>query len=328
MDGVINVLKPAGMTSHDVVSVFRRILGIRRIGHTGTLDPMAAGVLVLCVGAATKAVEYIEADDKAYRCEMILGTATDTGDIWGNVIGGDREAALAVTEEQAAGALNEAAGVKRQYPPMYSAVKKNGRRLYEYARKGETVEVEPRTVTIGSVRPVSVFHEPARVLFDVECSKGTYIRSVCMDIGERLGCGAAMSCLVRTRSGRLGIGGSVTIEEVIAHAASSEAVSADEILSKKRDKPLTADMSRFLIPVDEMLTGFGSVRLEDKECRSYVNGGRIALRSVRVERKNSMRDGAKYENMYLVYGPENRFYGTALYDKNKRIFTVGKVFFR
>lgn len=328
MDGFINLLKPAGMTSHDAVSALRRILRMKKIGHTGTLDPMAAGVLVMCVGAGTKAAEYLEADDKSYRCELLLGIETDTGDIWGNIINENKNAAVSVTEDQVRNTLSSMKGIQQQYPPMYSAVRKNGRHLYEYARKGETVEVEPRTININDIRPVYIFHEPGRVIFDVDCSKGTYIRTVCTDVGEKLSCGAAMSCLVRTRSGRFFAEDSVTIEQLCERVSTAEGINIKDVLAKRNDAPLTADMSGFIMPADSMLEGFGSIILGKNESRKYVNGGKIALRNCEDVKRNSRQNSSKYGNVYLVYGPENRFFGTALYDKNRKIFTVGKVFFR
>ncbi len=328
MDGFINLLKPAGMTSHDAVSALRRILRMKKIGHTGTLDPMAAGVLVMCVGAGTKAAEYLEADSKSYRCELLLGVETDTGDIWGSIINENRNAAALVTENQVRNVLSSMKGIQQQYPPMYSAVRKNGRHLYEYARKGETVEVEPRTININDIRPVHIFHEPGRVIFDVDCSKGTYIRTVCTDIGKKLSCGAAMSCLVRTRSGKFFAEDSVTIEQLCARVSDAEGINIDDVLARRNDNPLTADMSDFIMPADSMLEGFGSIILNENESRKYVNGGKIALRNCEDVKRNSRQKGSKYENVYLVYDTENRFFGTALFDKNGKIFTVGKVFFR
>ncbi len=231
MNGFINLLKPAGMTSHDVVSALRRILGIKKIGHTGTLDPMAAGVLPMCIGKATRAAEYLESDRKRYRCELLLGAASDTADVWGRVCLQGCGAAGRLTAQQVSDAILSLKGPQLQYPPMYSAVRKNGKHLYEYAREGITVEVEPRSIVIYDIYPVRIFHEPLRVIFDVECSKGTYIRTICREIGEILGCGAIMTFLVRTRSGAFDIADSVTLEEIIERIAQNEGLTAGQVIN-------------------------------------------------------------------------------------------------
>lgn len=331
MDGFINLLKPAGMTSHDAVSTLRRILCTKKIGHTGTLDPMAAGVLSICVGAATRAAEYVECDIKAYRCELRLGIVTDTGDIWGTPA--DTAEMLPrspgdITGQEVTAALLSMKGIKEQYPPMYSAVRKNGRHLYEYARNGEKVEIEPRRITIFDIAPVAVFREPGRVVFDVVCSKGTYVRSICTDLGEKLGCGAAMSFLVRTKSGSFDIKDAVTLEELLGYISEKEGVAPDEILKKRRESSLEYDLSRFITPVDRHLDGFGIICLDEEEQVKYVNGGRLSPHKVAVKKENSLPENTQYKDMYRVYGTADRFLGTAVYDHEKKNFKAGKVFFR
>lgn len=331
MDGFINLLKPAGMTSHDAVSALRRILCTKKIGHTGTLDPMAAGVLSMCVGAATRAAEYVECDEKAYRCELLLGTVTDTGDIWGSPVepaGRARVPVEDITADMVIEALRSMEGEQDQYPPMYSAIRKNGKHLYEYARNGEKVEIEPRRITVRRIEPVAVFHEPGRVIFDVECSKGTYIRSICTDIGEKLGCGAAMSFLVRTRSGSFRMNDSVTLEELAEHVSRHENISVEDIYAKRRDSAFDYDMSRFIVPIDERLEDFGVIALNEEEQAKYVNGGKLSPAKVTVKKENSLKSGKKYSDMYCVYGAAGQFLGTAVYDREKRNFKAGKVFFR
>ncbi|MCL6635423.1 MAG: tRNA pseudouridine(55) synthase TruB [Peptococcaceae bacterium] len=219
MDGVLNVLKPPGMTSHDVVDYIRRTAGIKKAGHTGTLDPGASGVLVVCLGRATRLARYLPGDDKEYRAEMTLGVTTATADSFGAVL--DRRDASAVTGEQLRLALATFTGAIEQVPPMTSAVKHRGRKLYELARAGVEVERPARTVTIRSLRFIRGdgwgTKEP-RVFIHVTCSKGTYIRTLCEDIGRRLGCGAFMSFLVRTRDGACTIEDAVTLEEIRAAA--------------------------------------------------------------------------------------------------------------
>lgn len=218
LDGVLNVLKAPGCTSHDVVAAARRLLGVRRIGHTGTLDPGAAGVLVLCVGRATRLVELLQDQDKAYRAEMVLGVRTDSQDSFGKPISVQRD--MRVSREVLDAVLSRFVGAIEQVPPMTSALRHKGRRLYELAREGVEVERAPRPVHIASLRIVRV--EPdapvltfgTRVMIDIVCSKGTYVRTLCADIGDALGCGAYMSFLLRTRSGGFDLAHARTLEEL------------------------------------------------------------------------------------------------------------------
>lgn len=328
LDGFINLLKPAGMTSHDAISALRRILRTKKIGHTGTLDPMAAGVLPICVGRTTRAAEYLEADRKRYRCELLLGAASDTGDIWGEVSYEGRDAAGRVTAEQMEEAILSMKGDQLQYPPMYSAVRKDGRRLYEYAREGVSIEVEPRAITIYEIAPVHIFHEPMRVLFDIECSKGTYIRTVCEDIGKKLGCGAVMTFLARTRSGDFRIEESVTLEEMIDEVCRKENLTYEQVTDPGKKAPeLNSELS-FIIPPGDMLSDFGAVVLSPEEMKKYVNGGKIALRNAKILRKNKRESDDRFRNVYSVYNQDGMFAGTAEFDKKRKIFTTGKVFFR
>lgn len=222
-EGLLNVLKAPGYTSHDVVARVRRLLGVRRIGHTGTLDPGAAGVLVLCVGRATRLVELLQAEDKAYRVEMVLGVHTDSHDAFGQPLAIRR--GLRVPRERLEEAAARFVGDILQVPPMTSAIKHQGRRLYELARQGIEVARPPRRVRIHALRIVRVEpDEPeltfgTRVLFDVVCSKGTYVRSLCADLGAALGLGAYMSFLLRTRVGAFDLADAQTLEELERDAA-------------------------------------------------------------------------------------------------------------
>lgn len=198
--GIMNVYKEAGYTSHDVVAKLRGIVGQRKIGHTGTLDPAAEGVLPVCLGAATKVCDMLTDLDKSYRAVMMLGVRTDTQDMTGTVLSrSEVEADEAAVRQVLAGFL----GQQEQVPPMYSARKVNGKRLYELAREGKEVERKARPVCFYRIEPVRI--ELPEAEFDVTCSKGTYIRTLCADAGERLGCGGCMKSLVRTRVGRFGI---------------------------------------------------------------------------------------------------------------------------
>jgi tRNA pseudouridine55 synthase len=210
MDGILIVDKPQGMTSHDVVDFIRRRFNIKKVGHAGTLDPMATGVLVMLVGKATKLSGELMAHDKEYDAEMTLGQSSDTGDAWGKVEVTDPD--ISFTRPEIEKAFREFIGEIDQTPPMYSAVKHNGRKLYELARKGITVDVKPRKIIIKSLNIKSI--ALPQVEFSVTCSKGTYIRQLCIDIGAKLGSSALLSKLRRTRSGRFGIGEAISMSEL------------------------------------------------------------------------------------------------------------------
>jgi len=240
--GVINVLKPPGMTSHDVVNFLRRLFQIKKIGHSGTLDPAAAGVLPVFIGKAAKAIEFFMDDDKEYIAEMRFGVTTDTGDLDGNVTNISK---VNITKSHLEETLKQFTGEISQVPPMYSAVRYKGKKLYELARKGIVVERKPRNVKIYSLDLIDYSHDTAIV--KVACSKGTYIRTLCEDIGNMLGCGACLSCLVRTSSGPFKIENSFTLEEI-----------QDAVLNGKLDD--------VLLPVDRFLEKMPKVNLAvDKE---------------------------------------------------------------
>ena len=207
--------KPAGITSHDVVARVRRILGTRKVGHTGTLDPFATGVLPVAVNDGTKAIPFLDEGTKAYEAVMQLGVTTDTLDMTGAIM---QEADWrAVTPEDVTAALQEFSGTITQVPPMYSAIKRDGQPLYKLARQGQTVEREPRTIMIFSL--VMTSFAPPLVSFSVICSRGTYVRTLADDIGRRLGCGAALKGLRRTASGPFAISDAVTLEQLEEAAA-------------------------------------------------------------------------------------------------------------
>jgi tRNA pseudouridine55 synthase len=212
--GVIVVDKPGGMTSAHVVSRARRALSEKAIGHTGTLDPMATGVLPLCIGEATKLAGWLLAEDKSYEGELELGIATDTYDIEGKVLTRREAAAAAVDEAALRAGMAQLTGTLDQVPPMYSAIKQQGRRLFELARAGEEVERAPRRVHVARFALTSF--TPPRARFAVDCEKGTYVRSLVRDLGEALGCGATLTALRRTRAGRFTLAAAVPIEELAA----------------------------------------------------------------------------------------------------------------
>lgn len=212
MDGIVNILKPPGMTSADVVGWLRRVLKTKKIGHTGTLDPGVAGVLPLCIGKGTRLAEYLTAQGKAYRAEITFGIITDTQDAFGQILHTEKPD---ISEEALLKVLPKFCGNISQLPPMYSAVRKEGKHLYEYARQGIEVERSAREVDITSLRLERMMAgEFPRAVLDVECSKGTYIRTLCHDIGNELRCGAHMSYLLRTRSGPFRLENSWTVEEI------------------------------------------------------------------------------------------------------------------
>jgi len=252
MHGILNINKPSGITSFGVIHRLRGILGIRKIGHAGTLDPDATGVLPVCIGKATKIIEFLMDKDKSYRVVMRLGIETDTQDASGKVLA-CRE--VTCSDDEIAAAVLSFSGDIMQVPPMYSAVRVNGKKLYEIARKGMEVERKPRPVTISSIDNLRIMREDGsvRASFDVSCSKGTYIRTLCSDIGERLGCGAHMESLVRTRSGPFRIEDSVTLEEV-----------------ERRFRDGTLD--RIILGADVALTAFPAFNLDAAGVRRLANG--------------------------------------------------------
>ncbi|ABO50472.1 tRNA pseudouridine synthase B [Desulforamulus reducens MI-1] len=227
MDGVINILKPPGMTSHDVVFFVRRVTGVKKCGHTGTLDPGASGVLPVCVGKATRLARFVTDGDKTYRAEITLGIETSSQDAFGNVI--SRIDASAIKLDDFSSELRKFQGEIKQTPPMASAIKVKGKKLYELEREGIIVDVPTRTVTIYQVNIVDSWDwgtPNPRVLFDVACSKGTYVRTLCSDIGKELGCGAYMSFLLRSRVAAFGLHNAYTLEEIAALADKSQLESA------------------------------------------------------------------------------------------------------
>ncbi len=211
MDGIFNVDKPVGMTSHDVVARVRRLTRQRRVGHAGTLDPSASGVLPVCLGQATRVAEYLSASGKCYRAVVVFGVVTNTYDAEGEVL---RSAPVHLTRAEIAAVLPEFLGQQMQVPPLYSAIKLAGQPLYKLARAGIAAECQARPVAIHRLDIVD--WQPPALTLDVECSKGTYIRSLAHDLGERLGCGAHLGGLVRLRSGPFTLDESLTLEELAA----------------------------------------------------------------------------------------------------------------
>jgi tRNA pseudouridine55 synthase len=248
MHGIFNVNKPAGMTSHDVVNVVRKISRAPRVGHAGTLDPMATGVLLICIGQATRVAEYLTDHDKRYRARVRLGIETDTYDATGTIIA---ERDVSATHEQIGDALHSFIGKWSQMPPAYSAIKQNGVPLYKLARQGVTVETEPRAVEIFAIDLIEV--APPDVEFEVHCSKGTYIRSLAHDLGEKLGCGAHLTALTRTASGQFFAEDSITLDQL-------------------RDAFAGGYAERLLNPLDEALLKLEAVIVEPATATQIQQG--------------------------------------------------------
>lgn len=253
LNGIILVDKPCDWTSHDVVGKLRGILHERRIGHSGTLDPMATGLLVVFVGRATRAVEFAEADSKEYIAGLRLGISTDTQDITGNTLKSSNSLPSKAELEQALSAFK---GEISQIPPMYSAIKVGGRKLYELARRGESVERKPRRVTIDKLDIIG--ENEGNYVLDVVCSKGTYIRTLCNDIGDTLGCGGCMSSLRRVKAGAFSIEKAHTIDEIQAAADNG---GLDEII----------------IPVDRLFSAYPELTVRDTAEKKLRNGNVIKL---------------------------------------------------
>lgn len=251
MDGIINVYKEKGYTSHDVVAKLRGILHMKKIGHTGTLDPDAVGVLPICLGKGTKLCDMLTDTDKTYEAVMLLGTTTDTQDITGRVL---EKKDVSLTEMQVIEVVSSFVGDYEQIPPMYSAVKVNGRKLYELARQGIEVERKSRNVVIRSIHinDMNLSPDHPSVTMTVTCSKGTYIRTLCDDIGKKLGTGACMESLIRTRAGRFYIDESYTVNQIAAIAIKGEAAS-------------------IVVPVDSMFD-YQSVIIKNESSKLLYNG--------------------------------------------------------
>lgn len=253
MDGIINVYKETGYTSFDVVAKLRSILHQKKIGHTGTLDPMAEGVLLVCLGSATKLVDVLTLKDKCYRVSMQLGIMTDTEDITGTVIC-QKDIPRDLTKQQVIDVLHDYVKSYDQIPPMYSAIKKDGKKLYEYARAGISVERTPRNVTIFSIDDI-VIDLPV-VSFNVHCSKGTYVRSLCRDIGDTLGTGATMSSLVR--------------QEVNGLKA------CDALRLSQIEKCMVdGTIMNYIISMDSVLQAYKAIHIKNEFLKYLVNGNKL-----------------------------------------------------
>ena len=296
--GILNVLKPCGMTSHDVVGFLRRTLQTKKIGHGGTLDPDAAGVLPVFIGTATRLLEYAVEGRKNYRAELKFGIKTDTGDDSGTIIASSE--VRVVTEAEIQETLQKFIGEQKQIPPMYSALKVGGKKLYELAREGKSIERKPRNIKIYNIDILKV--ELPRVKMRVHCSKGTYIRTLCHDIGESLGCGGCMEELLRTQVSRFQLENAYTLSQI------------EE--SKEKGK-----LEELILPIDEMFSEYPKAVVMDRWKKLIYNGNPFPDRAVLD--KLDVRD----EEPVRVYDQEEHFIGLYRYRAAKKDYTIMKMFF-
>lgn len=296
INGIVNVYKEAGYTSHDVVAKMRGIFKQKKIGHTGTLDPAATGVLPVCLGKATKVCDLLTDKDKTYRCVMLLGVETDTQDTTGQIL---KEQKVQLTEAEVREAVLGFVGDYEQVPPMYSALKVNGKKLYELARAGVEVERKPRSVRIQEIKIEKT--ELPRVTMEVTCSKGTYIRTLCHDIGRRLGCGACMEQLIRTRVADFSLKDSLTLEQL------EEAVREDR----------TAEI---VIPVDMLFRRYPELHVVKEYQKALENGNRIPVKGF----QQWQQDWA--ELPVRVYDCQGRFAGIYRYQRDAEDMKPVKIF--
>ena len=261
MDGILVINKPAGYTSHDCIAILRGVTGIKKLGHTGTLDPNATGVLPVCAGKATRLIEYMDTASKIYEAGVKFGMVSRTQDIWGEALSpADAESSglqldpglIPEDAETIREALKSFEGEIQQVPPAYSAVLINGRRAYDIARSGGSPDLAPRTVTIHRIELSSFDPEDRSALITVECSRGTYVRTICHDLGQKLGCGAVLSSLVRTEACGFSI---------------SQALDLEQARKMSREELLT----RFL-PIETALSGMPRLELDAENAKRYLNG--------------------------------------------------------
>lgn len=293
MDGVLNIRKEKGYTSFDVVAKLRGILRMKKIGHTGTLDPEAEGVLPIVLGKATKLVDLLTEKQKTYEALLHLGLETDTQDMTGKVL---REQPVNVTEEEVIAVIRSFLGEQQQIPPMYSALKVDGKKLYELAREGKTVERKPRTVHFYEIEIKKI--ELPYIRFSVTCSKGTYIRTLCHDIGQKLGCGGCMEELIRTRSGNFDLEDSMTLAQV------EEAVKNGTIENR-------------VIRIGQVLKDYPEIFCTREGDRLLENGNALSEKMVRNNHK---------EGWVRMCDSQGEFRGIYQWDNGKKRYQPQKMF--
>ena len=307
-NGIVNIYKEQGFTSHDVVAKLRGIYGQKKIGHTGTLDPMAEGVLIVCLGQATKLSDLILTKDKQYIAKMKLGVVTDTDDTSGNIKASKEDAAkelfedVSSIEERLKITFGEFVGPSMQIPPMYSAIKVNGKKLYEYARAGIEIEREARPIEIYDIQLQEIFPKTQEVSFSVRCSKGTYIRSLIRDIGEKLEVGATMSGLLR---------------DDVNGIKATDGYKISDLQSLK-------DMGRLeetVQPMDKLLAGVPKADVLDSSVKLLSNGNRISLSGLSSKDDIDTLKASQFIRIYLK-GELKALYS---YDDEKKDFKVFKM---
>lgn len=299
-NGIINIYKEAGFTSHDVVAKLRGILKQKKIGHTGTLDPEAVGVLPVCLGKGTKVCDLLTDKDKVYEAVMRLGVVTDTQDMTGRIL---KESPVHVTREELEALLSQFLGEYDQIPPMYSALKVQGKKLYELAREGQVIERKPRRVQILGLELLKMEEDGIHVHMRVHCSKGTYIRTLCHDIGERLGCGAAMEKLVRTQVGVFKIEDAMTLAQVEACVRNQQ-------------------MDSLIRSIDSMFSMWPAGRTDTAIDRLLYNGNMLYRKDLVLEEKREPESGEKFR----VYDSQGQFCAVYVYDGRRRMFKNEKMF--
>ncbi len=295
--GIINVYKEKGYTSHDVVAKLRRILGQKKIGHTGTLDPDAEGVLPVCLGKATKVCDLLADKDKTYQAILLLGQETDTQDVSGEVL---KSTTVTSSIKEVYEAIQSFKGDYDQVPPMYSALKVNGKKLYELAREGKTVERKARRVQIHDIK----IHEIVlpRVSMTISCSKGTYIRTLCNDIGEKLGCGGCMEQLVRTQVSQFQIEDSLKLDEI-------------EVLQG------LGQLEEHITAIDSLFSAYPAVKVKPEFQKMLLNGNTFYSRQ--MEKESIPKEGGPVR----VYDTQGNFYALYEYIKKEGRWKPIKIFY-
>lgn len=384
-DGIININKPTGMTSNDVIYKMRKILGIKKLGHTGTLDPLATGVLPVCINKGTRVAEYMDIDFKVYVCTMILGLVTDSQDITGKIIASAyrheddegfsetidlelKKALERIDEIKITDAFEPFKGLIEQVPPMHSAIKINGRKLYDYIYGGNEDEIaaakkkiKSRQVFIESLEIESIDLDKAmpEVTFSVKCSKGTYIRTICEAVGNSLGCGATLKTLDRVASGVFNIKNSVTLDELYKIAIENGILDEElHSIDKKFHEDIPACFEKYVASADFALEKFGVVIVNSEVGSKFLNGWHISYKEARIVRESTyeppvarellrganpdseeynqgsyagLKVKPEYQRAYKIYmedGENLRFLGVAMHSDVYKKLVADKVFHR
>ena len=296
--GMINVYKEKGFTSHDVVAKLRGICKQKKIGHTGTLDPDAVGVLPVCLGCATRLCDMLTDKDKEYVAVLRLGITTDTQDATGKVLA---EKEVSVSGEEVRAVIASFEGEQLQIPPMYSALKVNGKKLYELAREGKEIERKARPIVVHEIEILS--ENMPEFTIRVKCSKGTYIRTICHDIGQKLSCGGVMVSLKRTKVGNFGIEDAYTLSQI-------------------EDMAKEGKLCEILLPVEKVFEKLPEIRVKETAMKALLNGNQLKKEEILM-----LSDEALKAEEVRVYGADGRFYGVYGYQEGRKLFCPIKMFF-